>query len=93
MSARQVSETFPLTEVATDDEKQVWRIVRKLGSGSFGAVYQGVNTNEDAEPREVAIKLEDASHPQLAYEAKLLRELRSGNPKIQVCPRYNNRII
>jgi len=51
-----------------------YKLDRKLGSGSFGDIYLGVNiaTNE-----EVAIKLEVAKtkHPQLLYESKLYRIL------------------
>ena len=54
-----------------------YRIGRKIGSGSFGEIYLGVNvhTNE-----EVAIKLEEVKtrHPQLLYESKLYRILQGG---------------
>ncbi|GAA0169733.1 non-receptor serine/threonine protein kinase [Lithospermum erythrorhizon] len=54
-----------------------YRIVRKIGSGSFGEIYLGTNieTNED-----VAIKLENVKtkHPQLIYESKLYRILQGG---------------
>lgn len=50
---------------------------RKIGSGSFGEIYLGVNiqTNE-----EVAIKLEsvNSKHQQLLYESKLIRLLQGG---------------
>jgi serine/threonine protein kinase len=50
---------------------------RKIGSGSFGEIYLGVNvqTNE-----EVAIKLESVNsrHQQLLYESKLIRLLQGG---------------
>lgn len=56
----------------------VWKIVKKLGSGSFGDVYLGCQSKKLGEPTEVAIKVEDlkATHPQLAYEAKLLSLLK-----------------
>ncbi|KAK9705462.1 hypothetical protein RND81_07G058900 [Saponaria officinalis] len=54
-----------------------YRIGRKIGSGSFGEIYLGLNvqTNE-----EVAIKLENVKtkHPQLLYESKLYRVLQGG---------------
>lgn len=54
-----------------------YRLGRKIGSGSFGDIYLGVNivTHE-----EVAIKLESVKtrHPQLAYEYKLYRILAGG---------------
>lgn len=54
-----------------------YRLGGKIGSGSFGEIYLGVNvqTNE-----EVAIKLERANtrHPQLLYESKLYRLLQGG---------------
>eukprot|EP00252_Welwitschia_mirabilis_P020872 TRINITY_DN5212_c0_g1_i1.p1 TRINITY_DN5212_c0_g1~~TRINITY_DN5212_c0_g1_i1.p1 ORF type:complete len:312 (+),score=46.69 TRINITY_DN5212_c0_g1_i1:465-1400(+) len=55
-----------------------YRLGRKIGSGSFGQIYLGVNirTNE-----EVAIKLENAKtkHPQLLYEYKLCKLLQGGS--------------
>jgi casein kinase 1 len=54
-----------------------YRLGRKIGNGSFGDIYLGVNvqTNE-----EVAIKLENvrSRHPQLLYESKLYRILQGG---------------
>ncbi|ORX83255.1 Cki protein [Basidiobolus meristosporus CBS 931.73] len=51
-----------------------YRLGRKIGSGSFGEIYIGVNiiTGE-----EVAVKLESvtARHPQLEYEAKVYKSL------------------
>ena len=52
-----------------------YKLVKKLGSGSFGDIYMGVNTfNED---EEVAIKMEStkARCPQLRYEYNLYRIL------------------
>ncbi|KXJ14274.1 Casein kinase I isoform alpha [Exaiptasia diaphana] len=54
-----------------------YRLVRKIGSGSFGDIYLAVNmTNGD----EVAAKLESqkARHPQLLYESKLYKILQGG---------------
>jgi serine/threonine protein kinase len=54
-----------------------YRLGRKIGNGSFGEIYLGINiqTNE-----EVAIKLENvrSAHPQLLYESKLYRILQGG---------------
>lgn len=51
-----------------------YKLGRKIGSGSFGDIYLGVNkkTNE-----EVAVKLESikTKFPQLLYESKLYRIL------------------
>ncbi|KAH8870320.1 Casein kinase I isoform alpha [Schistosoma japonicum] len=51
-----------------------YRLMRKIGSGSFGDIYLGVNqlTGE-----EVAIKMENiyAKHPQLQFEHKVYRLL------------------
>merc|ERR1712152_60993 len=52
-------------------------VVRKIGSGSFGDIYLGINiTNGE----EVAVKLESvkARHPQLLYESKLYKILQGG---------------
>ncbi|XP_072027345.1 casein kinase I [Amphiura filiformis] len=54
-----------------------YRLVRKIGSGSFGDIYLGINiTNGE----EVAVKLEShkARHPQLLYESKLYKILNGG---------------
>lgn len=61
-----------------------YKLVRKIGSGSFGDIYLGVNmTNGE----EVAVKLEStkARHPQLLYESKLYKILQGGVgiPKIK----------
>ncbi|SGY79809.1 BQ5605_C008g05228 [Microbotryum silenes-dioicae] len=53
------------------------RIGKKIGSGSFGDIYLGVNIISG---EEVAIKLESvkAKHPQLEYEAKVYKTLAGG---------------
>lgn len=54
-----------------------YRLVRKIGCGSFGDIYLAVNiTNGE----EVAAKLESvkARHPQLMYESKLYKILLGG---------------
>ncbi|CAF0839069.1 unnamed protein product [Adineta ricciae] len=54
-----------------------YRLVRKIGSGSFADIYLGINiTNGE----EVAIKLESVktSHPQLSFESKLYKILQGG---------------
>jgi serine/threonine protein kinase len=54
-----------------------YRIIRKIGSGSFGDIYLGINiTNGE----EVALKMESilARHPQLLYEYKLYKVLAGG---------------
>ncbi|KAJ8025709.1 Casein kinase I isoform alpha [Holothuria leucospilota] len=54
-----------------------YRLVRKIGSGSFGDIYLGINQQNG---EEVAVKLESfkAKHPQLLYESKLYRILQGG---------------
>ena len=51
-----------------------YKIIKKIGSGSFGEIFLGINvlTNE-----QIAMKLEPqkARHPQLMFEAKLLKWL------------------
>lgn len=54
-----------------------YRIGRKLGSGSFGDIYQGTDLQNG---ESVAIKLEPvkARHPQLLYESRIYKILNSG---------------
>lgn len=54
-----------------------YRLSRKIGSGSFGDIYLGVNVTTG---EEVAIKLESTKtrHPQLLYESKIYRILYGG---------------
>merc|ERR1712048_1554906 len=55
----------------------MYRLGRKIGSGSFGDIYLGTNMGSG---EEVAIKLESMKtrHPQLAYEYKVYRILSGG---------------
>ena len=54
-----------------------YRLGRKIGSGSFGDIYLGVNIQTG---EEVGIKMESlrTKHPQLSYESKLYRILQGG---------------
>ena len=54
-----------------------YRLGRKIGSGSFGEIYLGINTQTN---EEIAIKLEKvrSRHPQLLYESKIYRILQGG---------------
>ncbi|XP_021993540.2 casein kinase 1-like protein 9 [Helianthus annuus] len=54
-----------------------FKLGRKIGSGSFGELYLGVNIQSG---EEVAIKLEPVKtrHPQLHYESKIYRLLQGG---------------
>ena len=54
-----------------------FRVGPKIGSGSFGEIYQGTNVHSG---EEVAIKLEPlhSRHPQLLYESKVYRVLQDG---------------
>lgn len=51
-----------------------YRLIRKIGSGSFGDIYLGINVTNG---EEVAVKLEPtkARHPQLLYESKVYKIL------------------
>ena len=57
-----------------------YKILNKIGSGSFGEIHKGLNLESN---EEVAIKLENINsrHPQLIYESKLLKLLQ-GSPGI-----------
>jgi serine/threonine protein kinase len=54
-----------------------YRLTKKVGSGSFGDIFIGVNVTSG---EEVAIKLESVKsrHPQLFYESKLYKVLSGG---------------
>lgn len=49
-----------------------YRVGRKIGSGSFGEIYLGTNTETN---EEIAIKMESikSKHPQLLYESKIYK--------------------
>ncbi|KAE8704760.1 Casein kinase I isoform delta-like [Hibiscus syriacus] len=55
-----------------------FKLGRKIGGGSFGELYLGVNVQSG---EEVAVKLEPGKtkHPQLHYESKLYMLLQGGN--------------
>uniref|UniRef100_A0A0N4ZDN4 non-specific serine/threonine protein kinase n=1 Tax=Parastrongyloides trichosuri TaxID=131310 RepID=A0A0N4ZDN4_PARTI len=54
-----------------------YRVKRKIGCGSFGDIFLGINVTNG---EEVAIKMEEtkARHPQLMYEYKVYRILNGG---------------
>jgi casein kinase 1 alpha len=54
-----------------------YRLVRHIGSGSFGEIYQGINVTTG---EEVAVKLEsiNSRKPQLLFESKLYQILKTG---------------
>ncbi|KAL0669292.1 hypothetical protein Bca4012_031996 [Brassica carinata] len=54
-----------------------FKLGRKLGSGSFGELYLGINIQTG---EEVAVKLEPVKtrHPQLQYESKIYMHLQGG---------------
>jgi casein kinase 1 epsilon len=60
-----------------------YRLVKKLGNGSFGEVYKAIDLKTKAE---VAVKLEpvNSRHPQLEYEAKVYKIMEGGTgiPKV-----------
>ncbi|XP_030841481.1 casein kinase I-like [Strongylocentrotus purpuratus] len=64
-------------EFIVGSDKYKYRLVRKIGSGSFGDIYLGINIHNG---EEVAVKLESekARHPQLLYESKLYKILHGG---------------
>ncbi|CDW53234.1 Casein kinase I alpha [Trichuris trichiura] len=54
-----------------------YRIIRRIGGGSFGEIYLGINKSNG---EEVAVKIESnkSRHPQLLYESKVYRILQGG---------------
>lgn len=71
---------MPSGELGLTKIANLYCLGRKLGSGSFGDIYFAVNVQSG---EEFAVKLEStkANHPQLMYEAKLLKHLQ-GSPGI-----------
>ncbi|OXA55493.1 casein kinase I [Folsomia candida] len=60
-----------------------YRLVRKIGSGSFGDIYYAKSISGD---EEVAVKMENirAKHPQLLYESKVCKLLKAhGIPEVK----------
>mmetsp|Transcript_225 Transcript_225/g.205 ORF Transcript_225/g.205 Transcript_225/m.205 type:complete len:351 (+) Transcript_225:24-1076(+) len=65
------------TEIPIGEDYKLYA-TKKLGSGAFGEIYQGLSLKLN---EEVAIKLEMAKnnkHPQLLYESKLYSALQGG---------------
>ena len=60
-----------------------YKILKKIGSGSFGEIFEGVNLENNGS---IAIKLEkiNTRYPQLIYESKLIKLLQgaSGIPAV-----------
>ncbi|OAF68389.1 hypothetical protein A3Q56_03824 [Intoshia linei] len=58
-------------------DKNQYRLIRKIGGGSFGDIYLAVHIETRDE---VAVKLESqkARHPQLLYESRIYRILQPG---------------
>lgn len=54
-----------------------YKLNQKLGSGSFGVIYSGINIIDN---EKVAIKLEvgDTKHPQLHYESRVYKLIKGG---------------
>ncbi|XP_050357670.1 casein kinase I isoform X4 [Nymphalis io] len=54
-----------------------YRIIRRIGGGSFGEIFLGINV---ANGEEVAVKIESikARHPQLLYESRVYKMLQGG---------------
>ncbi|KAJ7460378.1 kinase-like domain-containing protein, partial [Mycena galericulata] len=55
----------------------IYRLCKKIGSGSFGEVYLAINVISGSQ---VAVKLESvgARHPRLQYEYKVYKTLEGG---------------
>ncbi|XP_023163168.1 casein kinase I [Drosophila hydei] len=51
-----------------------YRLLKSIGSGSFGEIYQGINTQDG---KDVAVKIEaiDVKYPLLRYEAKVYEQI------------------
>ncbi|OXA63412.1 Casein kinase I isoform alpha [Folsomia candida] len=71
------SKPLPRPKPSIDIVGDHYRLVRKIGSGSFGDIYLGLDIKTG---EEVAVKIERrmTSHPQLLYESKLYKLLQGG---------------
>ncbi|KAM8717371.1 hypothetical protein ACLKA7_004119 [Drosophila subpalustris] len=51
-----------------------YRLLKAIGSGSFGEIYQGINTQDG---KDVAVKIEaiDVKYPLLRYESKVYEQI------------------
>ena len=79
-SYRQLPEASPsqrVTRVEIIVVGGIYRLLRKIGAGSFGTIYLGVNMTDG---EEVAVKMESITtkHPQLMYESKVYKILEGG---------------
>ncbi|CAA2967865.1 casein kinase I-like [Olea europaea subsp. europaea] len=65
-----------------------FKLGRKIGSGSFGELFLGVNIQNG---EEVAIKLESVKtkHPQLHYESKIYMLLQGGTTGLRKRPNFS----
>lgn len=67
-----------------------YKLIRKIGSGSFGDIYVAICLKNG---KEVAVKLEplNARHPQLIYESRVIRYFVHGTgfPKLHYITRTN----
>jgi casein kinase 1 len=73
-----------------------FKIIKKIGEGAFGEIFQAINTKTNLE---VAIKTEGVKteHPQLIYECKLYNYLHNdstvidkGIPNVYYCSTEGN---
>jgi serine/threonine protein kinase len=62
-----------------------YKLGKKIGSGSFGEIYQGTNVQTG---EKVGIKLEpvNARHPQLLYESRIYKLLSLGSTETPGIP-------
>ncbi|CAB4009466.1 tau-tubulin kinase 1-like [Paramuricea clavata] len=71
--------------------KQRWKVIRKIGGGGFGEIYEGFDQETEDN---VAIKLESASQPKqvLKMEVAVLKKLQGCNTicKFFGCGRNDN---
>lgn len=69
-----------------------YRLANKVGSGSFGDIYTGVDVRSGVE---VGVKLESVKnkHPQLLYESKVYRFLAGGCTLLSFSPSSHVRVV
>ena len=82
-SSAELTDDMSLNEITGDEFD--YRLGKKIGSGSFGDIFDATEVRDEVEGRQVAVKVEDgdARSPKLGQETNLLRIL-DGGPDVGI---------